>query len=61
MTPTDITALRQARGWTRGDLARFLGISESTVWRWERELTQPLEQYRRRMKRLARESARKEK
>jgi transcriptional regulator with XRE-family HTH domain len=32
----DIKALREARGWTQGDLAEYLGLDRSSVSRLER-------------------------
>ena len=36
-TSIDIKKLREARGWTQGDMADHFGVNKSTVWRWEHE------------------------
>lgn len=36
MTAAEIRAAREALGWSQERLARALGVSLSTVWRWER-------------------------
>lgn len=41
MTPTEIRALRTSLGWTQERLARELGVSWTTVNRWERGKTEP--------------------
>jgi transcriptional regulator with XRE-family HTH domain len=35
MTPEELTAWRTERGWTMPLLGRMLGVSTSTVSRWE--------------------------
>jgi transcriptional regulator with XRE-family HTH domain len=34
-TVIDITALREAKGWSTYDLANYLGCNQSTAWRME--------------------------
>ena len=36
ITATDIVALRQRHGWSQPQLAQELGVSPTTVARWER-------------------------
>lgn len=37
-----IKALRKRRGWTQLDLATRLGVEQSTVSRWERDISRPI-------------------
>lgn len=36
MTPEDLQALRADFRWTRGQLAQRLGVTYTTVYRWEK-------------------------
>ena len=47
-----VKALRQKRGWTQEDLAREIGVSLSTVQRWEKQDTKPTRLARRELKRF---------
>jgi transcriptional regulator with XRE-family HTH domain len=40
-----IKTLREKRGWTQQDLATRLGVEQSTVSRWERDMSRPLGVY----------------
>ena len=40
-----IKALREKRGWTQLDLATRLGVEQSTVSRWERDISRPIGVY----------------
>lgn len=33
--PINIRQLREARGWTQGEMATYFGVDKATVWRWE--------------------------
>lgn len=35
MTPDDVLALRKQLGWTQPQLAKELGTTVNTIWRWE--------------------------
>lgn len=35
MTPEELTARREALGLSGPELAREVGVAESTIWRWE--------------------------
>ena len=37
-----IKALREKRGWTQLELATRLGVEQSTVSRWERDISRPI-------------------
>jgi transcriptional regulator with XRE-family HTH domain len=39
--PNRIRELREAKAFSRADLASALGVIESTVWRWERGESAP--------------------
>lgn len=56
MTGSDILALRRIRGWTQVELARRLGVSRLSIWRWETQGVLPLVQHQQRMRRWAREA-----
>ena len=43
--PEQIKSLREKRGWTQLDLATRLGVEQSTVSRWERDLSRPIGVY----------------
>jgi len=47
-----VKALRQKRGWSQEDLAREIGVSLSTVQRWEKKGGRPIRLARRELKRL---------
>ena len=40
-----IKTLREKRGWTQLDLATRLGVEQSTVSRWERDMSRPIGVY----------------
>ena len=40
-----IKTLREKRGWTQLDLATRLGVEQSTVSRWERDISRPIGVY----------------
>ena len=40
-----IKTLRKTRGWTQLDLATRLGVEQSTVSRWERDISRPIGVY----------------
>ena len=48
--------LRRKRGWAQEDMAREIGVSLSTVQRWERQGGQPSRLARRELKKLFGES-----
>jgi ribosome-binding protein aMBF1 (putative translation factor) len=52
-----IRALRQKRGWAQEDLAREIGVSLSTVQRWEKKDCKPTRLARRELERLLMEAA----
>lgn len=46
LTGPQLMALRTRKGWTREELARELGVTYSTIYRWERglvEISRPME------------------
>ena len=47
-----IKTLREKRGWTQLDLATRLGVEQSTVSRWERDISRPIGVYLRLLERL---------
>lgn len=47
-----VKALRQRRGWAQEDLARKIGVSLSTVQRWEKKGGKPTRLARRELKKL---------
>ncbi|HEY55864.1 MAG TPA: helix-turn-helix domain-containing protein [Dehalococcoidia bacterium] len=51
-----IRALRQKWGWAQEDLAREIGVSLSTVQRWEKKDCKPTRLARRELERLFREA-----
>jgi len=51
-----IRVLRQKWGWAQEDLAREIGVSLSTVRRWERKDCKPTRLARRELERLFREA-----
>lgn len=51
-----VKALRAKQGWTQEDLAREIGVSLSTVQRWEKKDTKPTRLARRELGKLLRES-----
>ena len=51
-----VRELRQKRGWTQEDLAREIGVSLSTVQRWERQGGKPTRLARRALKSLFQEA-----
>jgi len=51
-----VKALRKNRGWTQEDLAREIGVSLSTVQRWESKGANPTRLARRELKRLFNEA-----
>ena len=50
-----VKELRKKKGWTQEDLAREIGISLSTVQRWERKGGKPIRLARRQLERLFQE------
>ena len=52
MNAEEIKALREKRGWTQARLARHLGVSVTTVSRWETGHYRPLPFLAERMRRL---------
>ena len=51
-----VKELRQKNGWAQEDLAREIGVSLSTVQRWERQGGKPSRLARRELQRLFRET-----
>jgi len=51
-----VKELRRKRGWVQEDLAREIGVSLSTVQRWERQGGKPTRLARRELKRLFQEA-----
>ena len=47
-----VKTLRRKSGWTQEDLAREIGVSLSTVQRWERQGGEPTRLARRELQRL---------
>ncbi len=47
-----VKELRQKRGWAQEDLARKIGVSLSTVQRWEKKGGKPTRLARRELKKL---------
>ena len=47
-----VKELRQRRGWAQEDLARKIGVSLSTVQRWEKKGGEPTRLARRELKKL---------
>jgi transcriptional regulator with XRE-family HTH domain len=41
MTGAELRAMREARGWSQGDVGALLGTSAMTVCRWERVQARP--------------------
>lgn len=51
-----VKELRKKRGWAQEDLAREIGVSLSTVQRWERRGGEPSRLARRELERLFKEA-----
>lgn len=51
-----VKELRKKRGWAQEDLAREIGVSLSTVQRWERQGGKPSRLARRQLQRLLEEA-----
>ncbi|MFQ6121927.1 MAG: helix-turn-helix transcriptional regulator [Dehalococcoidales bacterium] len=51
-----VKELRQSKGWAQEDLAREIGVSLSTVQRWEKKGGEPTRLARRELKRLFQEA-----
>ena len=51
-----VKELRRRKGWTQEDLAREIGVSLSTVQRWERQGGKPTRLARRALKNLSQEA-----
>ena len=51
-----VRTLRKMRGWSQEDLARELGVSLSTVQRWEKRGGAPTRLARRELKKLFKEA-----
>jgi len=51
-----VKELRQKNGWAQEDLAREIGVSLSTVQRWERQGGKPSRLARRELQRLFKET-----
>ena len=51
-----VRALRSKKGWTQEDLAREVGVSLSTVQRWEKQGGKPTRLARRELAKLFREA-----
>ncbi len=51
-----IKALREKEGWSQEDLAREIGVSLSTVQRWEKKGSRPIRLARRELKKLFQEA-----
>jgi len=51
-----VKELRRKRGWVQEDLAREIGVSLSTVQRWERQGGKPTRLARRELKRFFQEA-----
>jgi ribosome-binding protein aMBF1 (putative translation factor) len=51
-----VKELRRRRGWAQEDLAREIGVSLSTVQRWETKQVNPTRLARRELKRLFQEA-----
>jgi len=47
-----VKELRKKRGWAQEDMAREIGVSLSTVQRWERQGSKPSRLARRELKKL---------
>ena len=54
--PEKVKQLRTKKGLTQEDLAREIGVSLSTVQRWERQGAKPIRLARRELARLFREA-----
>ncbi len=52
-----LKTLRKKRGWAQEDLAREIGVSLSTIQRWESKEVRPIRLARRELKRLFKEVA----
>ena len=52
-----VKELRRKRGWAQEDMAREIGVSLSTVQRWERQGGKPTRLARRELKRLFEEAS----
>ena len=50
-----VMELRKKKGWTQEDMAREIGVSLSTVQRWERQGGKPTRLARRELKKLFQE------
>ena len=55
MLKEKIRALRQQKGWAQEDLAREIGVSLSTVQRWESKNVKPIRLARRELGRIFKE------
>ena len=51
-----VKALREKKGWAQEDLAREIGVSLSTVQRWEKQRTKPIRLARKELARLFQEA-----
>lgn len=54
--PEKVKALRKGKGWAQEDLAREIGVSLSTIQRWERQGGKPSRLARRELARLFQEA-----
>ena len=51
-----VRALRKKKGWAQEDLARIIGVSLSTVQRWEKKGGEPTRLARKELKKLFQEA-----
>jgi len=51
-----VKELRRRKGWAQEDLAREIGVSLSTVQRWEKQRTKPVRLARRELAKLFQEA-----
>ena len=51
-----VKKLREQRGWAQEDLAREIGVSLSTIQRWEKQGAKPTRLARRELERLFQEA-----
>ena len=51
-----VRELRKRKGWAQEDLAREIGVSLSTIQRWEKKGGKPVRLARRELKKLFREA-----
>lgn len=48
----DIKALREAKGWTKLELAQKIGVTEMTIYRWETDKAKPHSEFQKKLDKI---------